>query len=100
MSNALGGALIALAMIGSAHAAHAAIWWKGDCSLARLDNGKLDSPASEFESWTAAGTPTHIEDKGDEVILTSQYLELYFWRTREACLADKAADKAKLDTYR
>jgi hypothetical protein len=91
-------ALIMIAPIGTAHAGTA--WWRADCSLARLDNGTLDSPASEFESWTAAGNPTQIVDKGNEVILKSRVLDLIFWHTKEACLADKAADAAKLDKYR
>jgi hypothetical protein len=89
-------ALVMIAPVG-AHAGTA--WWRADCSLARLDNGTPDSPTSEFESWTAAGNPTQIVDKGDEVILKSRVLDLIFWHTKEACLADKAADTAKLDKY-
>jgi hypothetical protein len=74
-------------------------WWLADCSLATAD-GKLFSPASMFEDWTHAGQPTHIDDKGDKVTLQSQYATIVFWRTREACLADKAKDKAYLDTLR
>jgi hypothetical protein len=109
-------ASVAMAMLGTSSVSWAGnVWWNlaldhkqyVGCSVARWDDGTLDSPALQYHRWYGAGVGAEITDHGNEVIVTSGDFDAYYYRTKESCLVamhqrndTAAADKAKIDTYR